>query len=210
MKNGTFCNMCFKAGKPASDYKSHSVKVKGKVVCPYLLSIECRYCHEKGHTPSGCPVLKRKKRAANEALKKYDVSGLPPMPTVLRPLVMPTSKLAPVPATVRPLVMPASKLVPVPATVRPLVMPASKLVPVPATVRPLVMPADHVSIQVALSLTFAKEPRQRRAPSDLDLSDFPAPTSKLEGVAATKKKIINEKRMSWADMCDTDEEDDEF
>ena len=176
MKNGTFCNMCFKAGKPASDYKSHSVKVKGKVVCPYLLSIECRYCHEKGHTPSGCPVLKRKKRAANEALKKYDVSGLPPMPTVLRPLVMPASKLA----------------------------------PVPATVRPLVMPTDHVSIQLALSVTVAKEPRKWRAPSDLDLSDFPAPTSKLEGVAATKKKIINEKRMSWADMCDTDEEDDEF
>ena len=209
MKNGTFCNMCFKAGKPASDYNSHSVKVKGKVVCPYLLSIECRYCHEKGHTPSGCPVLKRKKRAANEALKKYDVSGLPPMPTVLRPLMMPTSKLAPVPATVRPLMMPTSKLAPVPATVRPLVMPTSKLAPVPATVRPLVMPTDHVSIQLALSVTVAKEPRKWRAPSDLDLSDFPAPTFKLEGVAATKK-IINEKRMSWADMCDTDEEDDEF
>mgnify|MGYP006134520605 FL=1 len=144
MKNGTFCNMCFKAGKPASDYKSHSVKVNGKVVCPYLLSIECRYCHEKGHTPSGCPVLKRKKRAANEALKKYDVSGLPPMPTVLRPLVMPTSKLVPVPATVRPLVMPTTK------------------------------------------------------------------PNALEGVTMTKKKFINEKRMSWADMCDTDEEDDGF
>jgi hypothetical protein len=178
MKNGTFCNMCFKAGKPASDYKSHSVKVNGKVVCPYLLSIECRYCHEKGHTPSGCPVLKRKKRAANEALKKYDVSGLPPMPTVLRPLVMPTSKLVPVPATVRPLVMPTSKLVPVPATVRPLVMPTSKLVPVPATVRPLVMPTTKPNA--------------------------------LEGVTMTKKKFINEKRMSWADMCDTDEEDDGF
>jgi len=161
MKNGTFCNMCFKAGKPASDYKSHSVKVNGKVVCPYLLSIECRYCHEKGHTPSGCPVLKRKKRTANEALKKYDVSGLPPMPTVLRPLVMPTSKLVPVPATVRPLVMPTSKLVPVPATVRPLVMPTTK-------------------------------------------------PNALEGVTMTKKKFINEKRMSWADMCDTDEEDDGF
>ena len=144
MKNGTFCNMCFKAGKPASDYKSHSVKVNGKVVCPYLLSIECRYCHEKGHTPSGCPVLKRKKRAANEALKKYDVSGLPPMPTVLRPLVMPTSKLAPVPAAVRPLVMPTTK------------------------------------------------------------------PNALEGVTMTKRKFINEKRMSWADMCDTDEEDDGF
>jgi len=161
MKNGTFCNMCFKAGKPASDYNSHSVKVKGKVVCPYLLSIECRYCHEKGHTPSGCPVLKRKKRAANEALKKYDVSGLPPMPTVLRPLVMPTSKLVPVPATVRPLVMPTSKLAPVPATVRPLVMPTTK-------------------------------------------------PNALEGVTMTKRKFINEKRMSWADMCDTDEEDDGF
>jgi hypothetical protein len=132
MKNGTFCNMCFKAGKPASDYKSHN----GAVVCPHLLSTECRYCHEMGHALTGCPVLKRK----NEMLKKYAVSGLPPMPTLLRPLVMPTAKLVAVPVVMRPLVMPTAKLVAVPAVMRSLVMPTAKLVTVPVVMRALVMP----------------------------------------------------------------------
>jgi len=61
-----FCNMCFKAGKSEKEYKSHWLRDRpgpgGVVVCPYLLSIECRYCHEKGHTVSRCPVLANKKR----------------------------------------------------------------------------------------------------------------------------------------------------
>ena len=89
MNKTPFCNMCFKAGKPASEYKSHWLRDKpgkgGVVVCPYLLSIECRYCHEKGHTMGQCPILKKRKVPR----QKYDVSGLPPMPTKLRPLVMP-------------------------------------------------------------------------------------------------------------------------
>ena len=89
MNKTPFCNMCFKAGKPASEYKSHWLRDKpgkgGVVVCPYLLSIECRYCHEKGHTMGQCPILKKRKVPR----QKYDVSGLPPVPTKLRPLVMP-------------------------------------------------------------------------------------------------------------------------
>ena len=89
MNKTPFCNMCFKAGKPASEYKAHWLRDKpgngGVVVCPYLLSIECRYCHEKGHTIGKCPILKKRK----DPRQKYDVSGLPPMPTKLRPLVMP-------------------------------------------------------------------------------------------------------------------------
>jgi hypothetical protein len=99
MNKTPFCNMCFKAGKPASEYKSHWLRDKpgkgGVVVCPYLLSIECRYCHEKGHTMSQCPILKKRK----DPRQKYDVSGLPPMPTKLRPLVMPVSGVEAITAT---------------------------------------------------------------------------------------------------------------
>jgi hypothetical protein len=75
------------------------------------------------------------------------------------------------------------------------VMPTSKLVPVPATVRPLVMPTSKL------------------VPVPATVRPLVMPTTKpnaLEGVTMTKKKFINEKRMSWADMCDTDEEDDGF
>lgn len=63
-KATTYCKVCHDAGRPHSDYTSHFVKDKkgpdGKVVCPLLLNQECRYCHEKGHTPKECPQLKAK------------------------------------------------------------------------------------------------------------------------------------------------------
>ena len=57
-----FCGVCKAAGKPESDYTSHFTKSEpgpnGTVVCPTLLEQECRYCHEKGHTPKFCPKIK--------------------------------------------------------------------------------------------------------------------------------------------------------
>ena len=59
-----FCKVCKDAGKSEAQYTSHYVKDRpgpqGKVCCPTLLSLECRYCHEMGHTPSCCPVLARR------------------------------------------------------------------------------------------------------------------------------------------------------
>jgi hypothetical protein len=59
-----FCKVCHDAGKPKSAYTSHFVKdspgPNGKVVCPFLLSLNCRYCHESGHTVSHCQKLKDK------------------------------------------------------------------------------------------------------------------------------------------------------
>ena len=56
-----FCKVCFDAGKPESEYTGHWVRdqpgPKGTVVCPHLLSLECRYCHKKGHTPKHCTIL---------------------------------------------------------------------------------------------------------------------------------------------------------
>ena len=63
-KATAYCKVCHDAGRPHSEYTSHFVKDKkgpdGKVVCPLLLNQECRYCHEKGHTPKECPEIKAK------------------------------------------------------------------------------------------------------------------------------------------------------
>lgn len=59
-----FCKVCFDAGKSKEEYSSHYVKDKpgphGRVCCPYLLSLTCRYCHKTGHTPNHCPEVKVK------------------------------------------------------------------------------------------------------------------------------------------------------
>ena len=133
----TFCNMCFKAGKSEKEYTSHWLRDRpgpsGVVVCPYLLSIECRYCHAKGHTVTRCPILANK----NKQIKKSHASS------VLPPLGTPP---------------------------------------------PLVMPQKKVKVEVV-------EPE----PLVLAKSD--------EHILGKRKFTPN---MSWADMCDSDEDDDEF
>lgn len=64
-----FCKVCFDSGRPSADYTSHYVKDSpgpdGRVVCPVLLAQECRYCKEKGHTPTHCPKLADKYTSHN-------------------------------------------------------------------------------------------------------------------------------------------------
>ena len=85
-KATSYCKVCHDAGLPRSEYTSHFVKDKkgprGKVVCPLLLSQECRYCHEIGHTPKECPEIlaKNVKRRNHEQLmrdnqRRPDVNG---------------------------------------------------------------------------------------------------------------------------------------
>jgi hypothetical protein len=69
-----FCKVCRDAGKLENEFTSHYVKDSdGKVCCPYLLGLECRYCTKKGHTPSCCPLLKdnEKRRIKNEKTMSY-------------------------------------------------------------------------------------------------------------------------------------------
>ena len=61
-----FCKVCKDAGKSEKEYTSHFVKsepgVKGKIVCPTLLSQECRFCKKTGHTVKFCQVLLKQKK----------------------------------------------------------------------------------------------------------------------------------------------------
>ena len=110
VKNKTpFCKICFDFNRPEAEYTSHWVKDKagpdGKVTCPYLLNMECRYCHEKGHLISNCPIIKQKNQPEKQTedvvkkspqqvnppslellQQKLNVEGLPKIPSTLPPL----------------------------------------------------------------------------------------------------------------------------
>lgn len=76
--NKPFCKVCKDAGKSETDYTSHWVKsydkLTGKKVttCPLLLSQECRYCHELGHTTKYCQVLADKNTTDNKKDKQIE------------------------------------------------------------------------------------------------------------------------------------------
>jgi hypothetical protein len=70
-----FCKVCQDAGKSEQVYTSHYVKsapgTGGKVVCPTLLSLQCGYCFQSGHTPKFCPVI-TKNKALDEKAKRRE------------------------------------------------------------------------------------------------------------------------------------------
>lgn len=79
------CKVCKDAGKSESEYTSHYVRsapvytngIAGKtvVICPTLLSTECRYCQELGHIAKYCPVLEKNERVAEFATEKCAVKA---------------------------------------------------------------------------------------------------------------------------------------
>ncbi len=66
-----FCKVCQDAGKSEVDYRSHFTRETAdphsKVVCPLLLSLECRFCFKNGHTVKYCPKLKQQDKTLKYA-----------------------------------------------------------------------------------------------------------------------------------------------
>ena len=62
-----YCKVCHDAGKSETEYTSHFIRENrdplSKVVCPTLLSLDCRYCSKKGHTVKYCKLLEKDKIA---------------------------------------------------------------------------------------------------------------------------------------------------
>jgi hypothetical protein len=71
-----YCKVCHDAGKPESEYTSHSVRSlpdrngNTTVTCPTLLTIECQYCRKQGHTIKFCPTLIAKNKAEERNNRK--------------------------------------------------------------------------------------------------------------------------------------------
>jgi hypothetical protein len=65
------------AGKPESVYTSHFVKASkeenASIVCPTLLSQECRYCKKNGHTVKYCKVLEKDNNRREKQTKSNQV-----------------------------------------------------------------------------------------------------------------------------------------
>jgi len=64
-KKEPFCRVCFNKGKSKKVYRSHYIwsekNMDGVIVCPELkdlLTMECHYCHEIGHSTGYCYKLK--------------------------------------------------------------------------------------------------------------------------------------------------------
>ena len=59
-----FCKVCYDAKQDG--FNTHYVRDRpgGEVVCPYLLSLDCAYCGNPGHTVKYCDILQAKSARA--------------------------------------------------------------------------------------------------------------------------------------------------
>jgi hypothetical protein len=71
-----YCKVCHDTGKDEKTYTSHYVRETpdptSRIICPTLLSMECKYCFKKGHTVKFCKVIK------NRSYKQQQVASKPP------------------------------------------------------------------------------------------------------------------------------------
>jgi hypothetical protein len=83
-KSTPFCKVCMDAGKGPEIYNSHYVKGDaGKVTCPTLLALECRFCFKSGHTVKYCAALEKKKQ--NDAKQQSQVAKSSRKPSIVTP-----------------------------------------------------------------------------------------------------------------------------
>jgi hypothetical protein len=56
-----FCKVCADAGKSdTAHFPRKTPDLNSQVICPTLLTLECRYCFKNGHTVKYCSVLKQR------------------------------------------------------------------------------------------------------------------------------------------------------
>lgn len=83
-----YCKVCHDAGKPESEYTNHWVRSlpdrsgKTTVICPTLLSTECRYCFKMGHTAKFCPTIEKNKKDKERMERKAQFEAAKPIAKV--------------------------------------------------------------------------------------------------------------------------------
>ena len=69
-----FCRFCDNKQMPSD---KHWMFVNGLSTCPELLKIKCNYCHQRGHTPKYCPIIKEKNKPIVKAVVVNPVIAVP-------------------------------------------------------------------------------------------------------------------------------------
>lgn len=71
-----YCKVCHDTGKDEKTYTSHYVRETpdptSRIVCPTLLSMECKYCYKKGHTVKHCKIIKSRSQAQERAVRRVN------------------------------------------------------------------------------------------------------------------------------------------
>jgi hypothetical protein len=80
-KKTPYCGVCFKAGKPKSEYTNHWTRASpdsnSEVTCPTILNTICRYCKEKGHSLKYCKILKERGKTKQGQKARYKEEDYP-------------------------------------------------------------------------------------------------------------------------------------
>ena len=69
------CKVCKDAGK--ADFNHFVKNLDGSTNCPTLLSQDCRYCKDLGHTAKYCPILAKHKKEDDAILRRANNSATP-------------------------------------------------------------------------------------------------------------------------------------
>ena len=68
-----FCKVCADAGKSdTAHFPRKTADPNSEVVCPTLLSLECRYCFKNGHTVKYCTVLKERNARDEQDRREHE------------------------------------------------------------------------------------------------------------------------------------------
>ena len=68
-----FCKVCADAGKTdTAHFPRKTADPNSEVVCPTLLSLECRYCFKNGHTVKYCIVLKERNARDEQDRREHE------------------------------------------------------------------------------------------------------------------------------------------
>ena len=68
-----FCKVCADAGKTdTAHFPRKTADPNSEVVCPTLLSLECRYCFKNGHTVKYCTVLKERNARDEQDRREHE------------------------------------------------------------------------------------------------------------------------------------------
>ena len=74
MTTNKYCKLCHDIGKPPDVYLSHFPRINknkdSKITCPTILSFQCTFCHQKGHSVKYCSRFKKSSLSFNEKQKK--------------------------------------------------------------------------------------------------------------------------------------------